>query len=366
MKSTDPRQLAAAAFENHFGRRPETTAFAPGRVNLLGEHTDYNGGFVLPMALEELGVGIAVARGDAPGKVELFSSTFDAARTRTIDEDRAGDWSDYVLGCLKSACAEDVAAGGIRVALATTLPMGAGLSSSAALEVATLKAAAQLFGRKTDPVSVAVEAQAVENGFVGMPCGIMDQFASSVGTPGMALFLNTRTLEYAPAPSIPGYRFVIVGSGVSHQLTEDGYATRVAECRQACKLLEVAMLSDLEADALGGKPGLPELLHRRVRHIVTENQRVHDGLEALRAADAGVFGRLMLESHISQKDDYEITVAETDAIVETAIALGACGARQTGGGFGGSVLALVADGDLEAWADKLTATLPHTTMIAIV
>lgn len=366
MSEADPKRLAQDAFRAHFGLEPEAASSAPGRVNLLGEHTDYNGGVVLPMALDGLGVGVAIGQGTAPGRVDLHSSTFGASRTRDIAENRIGDWSDYALGCLQSVARDEIAATGIRIALATTVPMGAGLSSSAALEVATLRAAAQFFGRDSDPVSIAIAARAVENRFVGMPCGIMDQFASSVGTPGMALFLDTRSLNHAAAPALAGHHFVIVDSGVSHQLTEDGYATRVAECQKACQLLDVEMLSDLSVDDLPRLETLAEPYNRRARHIVTENQRTRDGLTALQDNDSGLFGRLMLESHASQRDDYAIVVTETDAIVERAMALGACGARQTGGGFGGSVVALVPEGQIAGFTGKIVGSSGQGRVLAIV
>ncbi|WP_116134026.1 galactokinase [Tropicimonas sp. IMCC34043] len=365
MTEAEQLQAVAAAFEARFGEAPETVVAAPGRVNLLGEHTDYNGGYVLPMALRDMGVAIAMGRGSAPGVIEAYSDTFHDAETRAITDGAERRWSDYVLGCLKAVVAEEVAETGVRLALITTLPMGAGLSSSAALEVASLRAANALFGKVLSPVETAIKARAVENDFVGMPCGIMDQFASSVGEPGKVLFLNTRTLDYTPAPSLPGHRFVIVHSGVSHQLTEDGYATRVAECHAACAALGVGMLSDLGPEDMDRIAALPAPLNRRARHIVTDNRCALDGLAALTAGDAAAFGRLMIESHASERDDYEITVAETDALVEAALALGALGARQTGGGFGGSIVALVPAEKVEDWSGAIAAGFPAARVLAV-
>ncbi|RYH10329.1 galactokinase [Tropicimonas sp. IMCC6043] len=364
-----PTEIAAdvaAAYAQHFGRPPEVTTFAPGRVNLLGEHTDYNGGYVLPMPLEGLGVAIAIGHGPAPGAIEAYSDTFHEAERRNIEQGREGRWSDYVLGCLKAVATSEIRETGLRIALITTLPMGAGLSSSAALEVATLRAATTLFGKETSPVDIAVAARAVENDFVGMPCGIMDQFASAVGKPGNALFLNTRTLEYAPAPLPESHRFLILHSGVSHQLTQDGYANRVAECTAACEALGVEMLSDLGSGDLDRLDELPELLARRTRHVLTDNQRVLDGLAALKAGDPAAFGRLMTESHASQRDDYAITVPETDALVAAALEAGALGARQTGGGFGGAVVALVAEAEAEDLSATLLADFPGVRRLALV
>ena len=357
-----------AAFEKHFGQTPGVVAYSPGRVNLLGEHTDYNGGFVLPMALRGLGVSIALGKGDKPGVIEAYSDTFDQTELRTIEDGREGRWSDYLLGCLKAVAYEDVAATGLRVALETTLPMGAGLSSSAALEVVSIKAALALFGRTMSSVDVAVKARAVENEFVGMPCGIMDQFASSVGDPGVAMFLNTRTLDYELVETSPDFAFVIIASGVSHQLVdggEDGYATRVAECQAACKALNVEMLSDLGVGDLDRINGISEPLNRRARHIVNDNKHVLDGVVALRNHDMAFFGKLMVASHLSQKDDYQITVDETDAIVEAALSFGALGARQTGGGWGGSVVALVEKDQVDAFSQRILDRFEKTSILAV-
>jgi galactokinase len=358
----------SAAFEGHFGPAPEVATFAPGRVNLLGEHTDYNGGYVLPMALQGLGVAIAVSRGTAPGLVEAYSDTFHDSETRQITDGPERRWSDYLLGCLKLVAEADVAESGIRIALITTLPMGAGLSSSAALEVASIRAANALFGHDMSPEEVAIKARSVENYFVGMPCGIMDQFASSVGEPGQAMFLNTRTLEHDSAPSPAGHSFVILHSGVSHKLTEggeDGYATRVAECAAACTALGVGMLSDLSMADLPRIATIPEPLNRRARHIVTDNQRAVDGVAALKAGDVTEFGRLMVESHASQRDDYQITVPETDALVEAALRVGAIGSRQTGGGWGGAIVSLVPDADVAAWCEAMVRDHPDTRVLAV-
>lgn len=365
MSRVDQLEAVAAAFEAHFGTAPEVVASAPGRVNLLGEHTDYNGGYVLPIALKHLGVDVAVSRGAVPGVIEVWSDTFHEAETRAIGEPRAGRWSDYLLGCIKAVAEGPVAEAGLRAAVITNLPLGAGLSSSAALEVATLRAVTRLFGIEMSPQEIAITARAVENEFVGMPCGIMDQFASSVGQPGAALFLDTRTLACTPAPGFEEHRFVVVHSGVSHQLTDSGYATRVAECEAACTALGVAMLSDLRPDDLARIDAIPDPLNRRARHIVTDNRLTREGLAALEAGDAMAFGRLMIESHASERDDYEITVPETDALVGAAVEFGALGARQTGGGFGGAIVALVPRAQVEDWCAAITARFAHARVLAV-
>lgn len=352
---------AGAAYWQRFGADPGTVAFAPGRVNLLGEHTDYNGGYVLPMPLG-LGTAVALGRGGTPDHVEVASADFEDPATRPVDDRANGHWSDYVFGCLVSGGAE--AASGLRALVLSDLPVGSGLSSSAAIEVATLRALDKLLGRQDDPVQTAVRARRVENDFVGMPCGIMDQFASAVGTPGAALFLDTRTLDHQPAPLPPGHSFLVVHSGVGHKLAESGYATRVAECKAACDALGVDLLSDLDAGDLPRIAALDDPLGRRARHIVTDNRLTRAGVAALKAGDAPTFGRLMIESHASERDDYQITVPETDAMVDAALAAGALGARQTGGGFGGSIVVLAEADQVPHISDVLTRNFPAARVLA--
>ena len=361
---TELNRTAAAGYTRRFGRVPIAVAFAPGRVNLLGEHTDYNGGVVLPMPLG-LGVSVALGPGDAIGEIRFASAAFAAEETRRVDEAATGAWSDYLLGALKMLVEPQIADAGLTVFVASNLPLGAGLSSSAAVEVATLRAAAAGFDKPVDPVDLALIARAVENDFVGMPCGIMDQFAVSVGTPGNALFLDTRTLAHRPAPLPAGSSFLVIHSGVSHQLTDSGYATRVAECNAACAALGVEMLSDLGPQDLARIDAIAAPLNRRARHVVTDNRLTRAGLKALEAGDAAAFGALMTESHASERDNYQITVPETDAMVEAAVADGALGARQTGGGFGGSIVVLVADPEVEGFTARFAGAFPETRLLAV-
>ena len=347
----------------HFGVPAEATAFAPGRVNLLGEHTDYNGGYVMPIALDGLGVHIAASTGTA-GKIDIRSETFDASASRDVTEAKADHWSDYVLGSATAVAHDAIAQQGLRLTISTTVPLGAGLSSSAALEVATLRAVTQLFGIAMTQVDIAIAAKKVENDFVGVPCGIMDQFASAVGTPGEALFLNTRNLDYASAPRLAGHTFLIIESGVSHQLNDGGYATRVRECQAACEALGVELLSDLGLDDLPRIDALPAPIGLRARHIVIDNDLTMRGLEALKAGDAAGFGALMIESHATERDNYAITVPETDAIAEAAIAMGALGARQTGGGWGGAVVALVPEDRAEEIGAALVPRFEKARILA--
>lgn len=248
----------------------------------------------------------------------------------------------------------------------TTVPLGAGLSSSAALEVATLRAVSGLFGLSMTPVEIALAARRVENEFVGVPCGIMDQFASSVGKSGRALFLNTRTLDYEAAPGLAGHAFVVIDSGVRHQLTDGGYAQRVAECQAAREALGVKMLSDLRTADFPRIEALPEPLNRRARHIVLDNDLTTRGLDALKSGDAQTFGHLMIQSHATARDNYEITVPETDGLAEAAVSFGALGARQTGGGWGGAVVALVPRDIVERWTNQITKGHLAARILAVV
>jgi galactokinase len=248
--------------------------------------------------------------------------------------------------------------------VAGTLPMGAGLSSSAAIEVCTLRLADALFGTRTDPVTVARLARRVENDFVGMPCGIMDQFAISVGEVGRALLLDTRTLAHEAVPLPEGHAFVVVHSGIAHKLTEDGYATRVAECRAACEMLGVEALSDLTLDDMDRIEALDAPLGARARHVVTENDRVRRGVAALSDGDAARFAEAMIASHRSQSTDYAVSLPQIDALVDGALAAGAIGARLTGGGFGGSIVALVADDRQDDLRQALAADFPLARVLA--
>lgn len=360
----DLLEQVTQVFVDRYGVCPEAVASAPGRVNLLGEHTDYNGGFVLPMTLD-LEVAVALGAGANAGAIDIYSDTFDESKRRVVDEEAVGHWSDYILGCLRAAYREPTADAGCRVAVAATLPIGAGISSSAALEVAMLRTAAALSETHMDITETAKLAQRVERDFVGMPCGIMDQFAAAAGSRGKAVFLDTRSLEFEIVPLFSEHRFVVVHSGVRHQLTDDGYATRVAECRAACAALGVEELRDLDSTDLARINELEAPMNRRARHVLTENRRVLDAVKAMKADDSACFGTLMVESHASQRDDYQVSVPEVDALVDGALRAGAVGARLTGGGFGGSVVALVDGANVDAWCRSIRGRFPSARILAV-
>lgn len=363
MSKNDVIASARDGFKARFGRAPDAVAYAPGRVNLMGEHTDYNGGLVLPMPLA-LGTAAALGEGGLAGCLEAASDAFEDIDTRRFDEQAKGAWSDYVLGSLMEVLGA-APSSGMQAMIATDLPVGSGLSSSAAIEISTMRAACQMLGLDISPVDMAIKARSVENNFVGLPSGIMDQFSVSVGESGRAVFLDTRKLEHAPVPLPQGYKFVIVHSGVGHKLTDDGYAQRVEECRLACARLGVGMLSDLDVSDMDRINRLEAPLDGRSRHIVTENARVTSAVKALEAGDVARFGELMVESHNSQRDDYAVSVPQVDALIDGALDAGATGARLTGGGFGGSIVALVATDQVETWCDTITSRFLDTRILAI-
>lgn len=344
---SEPAAAIRSDFERLFLRSPEVIRSACGRVNLIGEHTDYNGGFVLPTPIPQSCTAALAARPDRVVRAwsaELCGpgETFEYTLGR---EQKRGGWLDYVQGvtAVLAAAGHDVE--GFDLALHSTVPIGSGLSSSAALEVGLLRALRDRFALPVDEVAIARIGRAAETDFVGAPIGIMDQMAASLATPGLALFIDTRTLATESLPLPDGTDLVVIDSGVAHNHAAGDYRTRRAECERAAALLGVRELRDIGVDALDRLTALPAPLDRRARHVVTENQRVLDAVAAMRARDAERLGRLFTASHVSQRDDYEVSVPEVDCLVE--IALGdpdVFGARLTGGGFGGSIVALVRAG----------------------
>ena len=348
----------SGAFQRAFGVAPDVTAQAPARANLLGEHTDYNDGFVLPTPLVYRTVVEAGFGERGPPSFQMHAAQFDETAERALGEPRRGDWTDYVLGCLTVLAERCVELTSLRLAIDSDVPMGAGISSSAALEVAVLRSVRALLALDIDDVAIAQLGQRAENGYVGMQCGIMDQMVSSLGTPGKALFLDTRDLGTELVDLPADERIAIIHCGVAHKLTEGGYNTRRQECEAACKALGIASLRDIGTDALDRIDALPDPLNRRARHVVTENQRVLDGLAALKSGDIGQFGVLMNASHVSQRDDYEVSIPEIDALADSAQRHGAIGARLTGGGFGGSIVALVPEAGYDEWLAKVLEDRP--------
>jgi galactokinase len=347
-----------AAFRRVFGSDPEVQTEAPGRVNLLGEHTDYNEGFVLPTPLPYL-TRIQAARAQT---VEAYAEGFGELRARKPGETREGNWMDYVAGCVWAIGQAGFEVNGGRFYVRRGVPIGAGLASSAALEVAVLRALRTLYHIRTDDLDLALIAHRAEVEYVGVRCGVMDQVVASLGLPGSALFLDTRTLGCENVPIPAGWRFTVVDSGIPRRLAEAGYNQRRAECEQAAARLGVRALRDLTAADLSRLRTLPDPLDRRARHVVTENARVLAGVNALLAGDPESFGRLMLESHQSLRDDYEVSTPELDRLVHLAVEHGAFGARLTGAGFGGCIVALVPETRVEAFIEGVRTGHPHAAL----
>jgi galactokinase len=334
-------------FARHFGGVPDLAESAPGRVNLIGEHTDYNGGFVLPTPIPQRTTVELSRRDDDLAQVVSDAMPGAIREYRVGHEKRAGDWLDYVQGCTRMLGGH-AAIGGFQAAIASTVPVGAGLSSSAALEVALLRALRAAFAIDIDDVTLALTAHRAEHDFVGARVGVMDQMVASLGTPGHALLLDARSLAHEAIRLPDALVLRVIDSGIAHRHAGGDYNTRRAECETACERLGIAQLRDLEPKDLRRTAELPDVLARRVRHVVTENARVGDAVAALRDGDVERLGRLLQASHASLRDDYEVSIPEVDALVEIAAAQPeVVGARMTGGGFGGAVLVAAGAGSDE-------------------
>jgi galactokinase len=354
-------QRVCAAFAERFGADPEGVWAAPGRINVIGEHTDYNGGFVLPVALAQT-TRAAVGRRDddvlalvslqEPGPVELPLGE--------LTPGTPSGWAGYPAGVVHELRSR-VPAGGLSVLVDSDVPVGAGLSSSAALACAVALALLDLVAPELTPGELVDVARRAENDFVGAPTGILDQSAALLCTAGHALFLDTRDRGSEQVPfdlAAAGLALLVVDSGVTHEHADGGYGDRRRECEEAAARLGVDLLRDVD-DVAGLAPlddGTPEgrVLLRRARHVVTENARVLAVVAALRGTtDPREIGPVLTAGHASLRDDFEISVPALDDIVEAAVAAGAHGARMVGGGFGGSALALV---DADA-VDAVTAAV---------
>ena len=338
--------MSTEAFAAVFGREPEIGWRSPGRVNLIGEHTDYNDGFVLPLAIPREARVLAARRDDRVLRVVSAEAT-DAAAEIDLDTLAPGSvdgWAAYVAGTAWALLGHGVDVPGADLLVDGDVPRGAGLSSSAALECATAGALLHLADADLPLATVALLAQKAENDFVGVPCGVMDQFASTHGRAGHLLLLDTRSLEPRHIPfdlAAEGLTLVVIDTRAPHRLVDGEYAARRASCEQAAVLLGVPSLR--EVPDLGSAMSMldDEVLQRRVRHVVTENHRVLDVVTLLEAGDVRGTGPLLTASHESLRDDYEVSSVELDVAVGAALRAGAYGARMTGGGFGGSAIALV-------------------------
>ncbi|NNM75902.1 galactokinase [Sphingomonas sp. ID1715] len=329
------------AFAERFGGEPDLIAQAPGRVNLIGEHTDYNDGFVLPLAIDR---GTVVAARRAGADVRVYAADFDQEDRFTFAEPVEGsDWRNYVRGIIAMLVEEEIAPQGMELVIAGDVPQGAGLSSSASLEVAVGLAVAKLAGVEIDMTRLAQLAQRAENEFAGCACGIMDQLVSARAEAEQALLIDCRTLECRPVPMPDDLAVLIVHSGVERGLVDSAYNERRQQCEAAARHFGLAALRDAEAEHLETADGLDALARRRARHVVTENARTVQAAEALSGGDTARLSTLMADSHLSMRDDFEITVPAIDelvALLQREIGEEG-GARMTGGGFGGCVIALL-------------------------
>ncbi|MEL6687589.1 MAG: galactokinase [Pseudomonadota bacterium] len=349
----------SALFQSQFGHAPEYIHFSPGRVNLIGEHTDYNGGAVLPAVLP-LGVQIAMSRRN-DDRVQVLSDGFDDRADRTIDETASGHWSDYVVGAVAEARAQGWLDGGVTVAVQSTLPVGSGLSSSSAVIVGLLKSFRHLAGANLPDSDLAMLARKVETDFIGVPCGIMDQMVIATAPTDHALYLDTLTLDQQILRLPEDPVFAVLHSGVHRRLSEGRYKERKEECDQAKQILGRedlcrATLCDLDQMT-------DPVVRRRTHHCVSEHSRTVAAAKALQTSDFETFGTLMIESHVSMRDDFEITTPEIDDLVADSVTQEALGARMTGGGFGGCIVALVAKPQVTNWRDRILSRHPKARWV---
>ena len=356
-----------------YGRHPRWMAAAPGRVNVIGEHTDYNDGFVLPMAIERYAVMAADKSADDRNVIQV-RDTADGVEPAMIDlsapvEPGMPKWGNYPRGVIAGFQARGIKPGGLDVLLHSTVPLGGGLSSSAALEVATATLLEAVTGKTIDPVEKALLCQRAEHEFAGVPCGIMDQFISVMGRENHLLVLDCRSRQTELVPmNDPSVALLIVNTNVKHELGSGEYAKRRAQCETAAKILGVASLRDAEPEALeSARSKIDEVVYRRARHVIGEIERTLYAAEGIRASNWLTVGNLMYASHDSLRDDYEVSCKELDAVVEIAEAIGVkggvFGCRMTGGGFGGCAVALVRTGDVKVISEKIAADYKRQTGI---
>ena len=354
-------------FRAVYGTTPEVVVRAPGRVNLIGEHTDYNDGFVLPAAIDRSIDFAGRQRNDR--RVRLHSVDFNGSVEFSLDDiqkDNKNSWSNYIRGVSKYLEEDGHQLTGADIVFGGNVPREAGLSSSAAVEVGTAAFWNNLLGLNLDPIYLITLSRKAENQFVGVPCGIMDQFICALGRENDALFLDCRGLSYRHVPLRGNVKIVVCNSGVKRALAQSEYEVRLKQCREAVAQiastgLAVRSLRDLTPEDLEGvRSALSEILLRRARHVVTENYRVLEAVTVLEAGNLERFGELMNDSHVSLRDDYEVSSKELDVLVEVAWKQpGVLGARMTGAGFGGCTVNLVRQEAAEDFAEAVRRGYHH-------
>lgn len=345
------------AFHQRYGTAPAIVVRAPGRVNLIGEHTDYNDGFVLPLAIDRA-TWIAL-RPRPDRQVTVHALDFNESDTFDLDDllPKPGSWADYVRGVAWALSKHGYALAGWEGVMAGDVPIGAGLSSSAALELAVARAFGAVVGWPWDAARMALIGQYAENRWVGMNCGIMDQMISAAGVADHALLIDCRSLATRPMPLPPGAAVVVLDTATRRGLVDSAYNERRAQCEVAARHFGVRALRDVTIAQLeAARPALDDLTYRRARHVITENDRVLQACDAMAAGDAAALGRLLDASHLSLRDDFQVSNRELDLIVEAAQAHPAClGARMTGAGFGGCAVALVANAGIKDFVARVSA-----------
>ncbi|MEN8041056.1 MAG: galactokinase [Actinomycetota bacterium] len=354
------RDAAIEDFSARYGGDPETVLRAPGRVNLIGEHTDYNDGFVLPMAIDQA-IWVALRKRD--DRLVRLSSVGNGQVDFDLDAlvPDTDDWAEYVKGVAWAMGGSDLV--GWEGSIASDIPIGAGLSSSAAIEIAATLAFATVSDQHWDPVTAARTSQRAENEWMGMPCGIMDQLIIAAAAEGRASLIDCRTLDMTPVRLPDDVAVVILDTATRRQLVESEYEDRRKSCELAAGTAGVPALRDLSIDDVAQLSSIvDETTFRRTRHVVSENARTIEAAAALDRGDTARFGTLMAESHRSLRDDFEVSSEALDLIVDIASGLEGClGARMTGAGFGGCAVALVAESTVPAFVDEVIASYEDTT-----
>ncbi len=364
------REEIITNFSKHFKGQPRIFR-APGRVNLIGEHTDYNDGFVFPMAVENYTTAAIAPRKDRI--LSTWSENMRELKNINLDNnaEKRNHWSDYTAGVAKMLENEGIKLTGADIYIESDVPVGAGLSSSAALEISSALALMSTVNASLESTQLAKLGQRAENQFVGMNCGIMDQFISVHGEKDKALFLDCRTLDYklVPLPS-DKVRIVICNTMVKHELGSSEYNKRRAECETGVKIMSksfenIRALRDVSLEQFNRvEEQLPPIVRNRCRHVISEDERTIESIDALQKNDLVRFGKLMNESHDSLRDDYEVSCRELDIMVDIARKIpGVLGARMTGGGFGGCTVNLVNTDDVEQFCETIKSEYKKATDI---
>jgi len=361
-------------FEQQFGRPPTWISAAPGRVNLIGEHTDYNDGFVLPMAIDRYVVMAAASSAESDPARPIRVFTAEGEQTERLSPDikdpaEVAPWARYVLGVMVGCSDRGMDGGPLDIVIESTVPLGGGLSSSAALEVATATLLEAAAGQTMDAVDKALLCQKAEHEYAGMPCGIMDQFMSVMGRRNHLMLLDCRSREVKLVPMVnEDITVLIINTNVKHELTGGEYAERRSQCEVAAEKMGVASLRDASFDLLGqSNEALEPVFQRRARHVIGEIERTAEAAACIEAGDWTRVGQLMYASHDSLRDDYEVSCDELDLLVELAKKQGKSGAvigsRMTGGGFGGCTVSLVRSTEVESVAKSIRAEYKQRTGI---